>query len=87
MISNKRTTLEMANAGLGCLGKSADNEPVFVLVARDKFAARLVRAWADLVEAEMYESGDITVERTEKIERARREARDMALWHTHKLPD
>lgn len=42
----KRETLEAAAMGAGCLGRSADDEPVFVLCARDPLAANLVRAWA-----------------------------------------
>lgn len=38
-------------AGTGCLGKSADDEPVFILVARDRQAAHAVRWWADQVAA------------------------------------
>lgn len=35
--------------GLGCLGKSQDDEPVFILVARDKYAASTVRDWANRI--------------------------------------
>ena len=37
--------------GEGCLGRSQDDEPVFVLVARDRYAAQAVRGWAALVHA------------------------------------
>lgn len=36
----------MALKGEGCLGKAADDEPVFVLRARDIYAPSAVRAWA-----------------------------------------
>lgn len=39
-------TIEQALMGEGCLGRSADDEPVFVLCARDPQAADLVREWA-----------------------------------------
>ena len=45
----KRETLDAAARGEGCLGKSQDDEPVFVLVARDRYAASTVRKWAETV--------------------------------------
>jgi hypothetical protein len=33
--------------GEGCLGKAADDEPVFVLRAKDALAADLIELWAD----------------------------------------
>ena len=42
----KKEVLEAANRGEGCLGKAADNEPVFVLRAQDIHAADLVEKWA-----------------------------------------
>jgi hypothetical protein len=36
--------------GIGCLGRSAADEPVFVLVARDKASSMVVRDWADMAE-------------------------------------
>ena len=74
-------------AGRGCLGKSADDEPVFILVARDKFAARLVREWADWVEHEAAVTAQLTAIRREKIADARRLAMRMDQWSTKKLPD
>ena len=38
----KAKELEAASHGEGCLGKSQDDEPVFVLVARDLTAPRAV---------------------------------------------
>jgi hypothetical protein len=32
--------------GTGCIGKSADDEPIFVICARDPLGALIVRAWA-----------------------------------------
>lgn len=43
---NKRDTLAAAAVGDGCLGRSRDDEPVFVLCARDPLAPALVREWA-----------------------------------------
>jgi hypothetical protein len=42
------TILSALNGG-GCLGRSKPEEPVFVLVARDKAASKVVRYWAALV--------------------------------------
>jgi hypothetical protein len=44
-------TVADALAGLGCLGRSAADEPVFVLCARDRLAAETVRAWIDYATA------------------------------------
>ena len=35
----------------GCIAKAADDEPVFVLRAQDKFAPDVVRGWAALAKA------------------------------------
>lgn len=47
----KKETLEAAARGEGCLGRSKDDEPVFVLVGRDELAAKVVRYWSQLVDA------------------------------------
>ena len=38
---------ELAAVGKGCLGKAADDEPVFILRAQDMLAADLVDKWAN----------------------------------------
>lgn len=38
--------LTAAAEGRGCLGRSQDDEPVFVLVARDQTSSGTVRDWA-----------------------------------------
>lgn len=43
---------EMAALGRGCLGKAADDEPVFILRAHDQFAPAVVKFWQTLVAAE-----------------------------------
>lgn len=35
-----------------CLKKVADDEPIFVLRAQDRFAPMLVRLWADLTKSQ-----------------------------------
>lgn len=41
----KRETLDAANKGEGCLGKAADDEPVFVLRGQDVLAANTLWTW------------------------------------------
>ena len=43
-------TIAAALSGVGCLGRSRSDEPVFVLCARDKAASKAVRCWADEAE-------------------------------------
>lgn len=70
---------ERAMRGEGCLGKAADDEPVFILRGQDVHAAGLVRDWADLAEG--------TKCPPEKISEARELARQMQNWRTRKHPD
>ena len=39
---------EAAARGEGCLGKAADDEPVFVLRAKDRLAPMIVEIWAEM---------------------------------------
>lgn len=41
----KKEVLDAANRGEGCLGKAADDEPVFVLVGKDAFAPSAIHTW------------------------------------------
>lgn len=70
---------ERAMRGEGCLGKAADDEPVFVLRGQDIHAAGLVRDWADLAEG--------TRCSPEKVAEARDLASQMRAWRTRKFPD
>jgi hypothetical protein len=70
---------EMAAAGKGCLGKAADDEPVFILRGQDIIAYELVRRWADI--AERHGCG------ADKIKEARNLASAMYKWPTQKYPD
>ncbi len=69
--------------GVGCLGKSHADEPVFVLVARDKASSMVVRDWADMAEK--------LGTKTEKLWEARELADRMQAWREHrgggKVPD
>jgi hypothetical protein len=47
VMATKRETVEAAARGEGCLGKAADEEPVFVLRAHDRVAPAAVRDWAE----------------------------------------
>ncbi len=84
---------QMAAAGLGCLGRAADDEPVFILRAKDRFAPELVENWAALVEraTSATVSGTGTVEGSRaKIKEARALAHNMRAWqemNTSKTPD
>lgn len=42
----KAETLKEAKAGKGCLGRSQDDEPIFVIAARDSTSVSAVRRWA-----------------------------------------
>lgn len=46
-MATKKIELELANAGKGCLGKAADDEPVFILRAQDELAPPAVEMWAE----------------------------------------
>lgn len=50
-MATKEKEIDNLKQGIGCLGKSAPDEPLFILVARDQLAAELVREWADRAEA------------------------------------
>lgn len=69
--------------GAGCLGRSASDEPVFVLCARDRVAADVVRHWADLA----WRSGS----KAAKVGEARELADRMERWRLArgggKIPD
>jgi hypothetical protein len=69
-----------------CLMKAADDEPLFVLRAQDKFAPALVRLWAGLVMLEQRHQV-----RTTKIMEAENLADDMERWQQEtgrvKCPD
>jgi len=76
--------------GRGCLANSAGDEPVFILVARDRTAPALVRDWADRVERLITNEGEMTLDRRNKIALARRLASAMDDWQKangRKIPD
>ena len=81
-MATKTDVLNEAAYGKGCLGKSADDEPVFVLCARDPLAANLVRDWADDYERFHVRNGTYTIERKQKVTDARRASLAMDEWRT-----
>jgi hypothetical protein len=70
---------EAAPRGEGCLGKAADDEPVFILRAQDKIAPILVWIWV----AFAWLHGC----RLAKVTEARKCAILMRKWPTRKWPD
>lgn len=75
----KHVELMNANNGLGCLGKAAHDEPVFILRAQDKLAAGLVRLWAE----QAHDHGCDN----RKVAEAFECAAAMEAWPTRKYPD
>lgn len=79
----KREVLDAAANGEGCLGRSQDDEPVFVLCARDVLAIGAVQDW--IRQAAHAGVNDA------KIAGAMRDARQMNVWRkTHgggRVPD
>ena len=70
---------EKAMRGEGCLGKAADDEPVFVLRAQDKLAPGLIELWAEGAEGHRCAP--------EKVAEARALAARMRAWPNRKYPD
>lgn len=73
--------IERANAaaGKGCLGKAADDEPVFILRAQDALAAELVELWAIRAHAVGCPN--------DKVQEAKALADEMLRWPVRKNPD
>lgn len=78
-MATKREVVEQLVRGEGCLGKAADDEPVFVLRAQDLFSDGLVNQWADLAEGRKCTSA--------KVAGARADAQAMKNWPIRKYPD
>lgn len=70
---------EKAAAGKGCLGKAADDEPVFILRAQDMLAADLVDTWAT--------QAKVAGCNWDKVREARELAQAMREWPQRKNPD
>lgn len=70
---------ENAANGKGCLGKAADDEPVFILRAQDALAADLVETWA--IQA------NVAGCPWDKVKEAKQLAQAMREWPGRKNPD
>jgi len=78
-MATKKETLEAALRGEGCLGKAADDEPVFVIRAQDMFSEGTIWSWTSRAAKENCNP--------QKIEEALQTAAAMAKWPHKKLPD
>jgi hypothetical protein len=87
--SQRSTALHDKYAALidehSCFNKANFGEPLFILRAQDEFAAELVRAWADKVEAAIGPDAPATTRK--KIEDAREVADQMEVYPGRKVPD
>lgn len=88
-MSTKREVLEMAARGEGCLGKAADDEPVFVLRAQDLLSGPTVYAWASKLESYAV-SRQLPI--PDKVKMARNDALEISKWQAShpgriKMPD
>lgn len=81
----KKEVLEAALRGEGCLGKAADDEPVFVLRAQDNLAADLVDQWAIQASVAIPNIGGSAM--GHKVGEARLIADMMRHWPIRKNPD
>ena len=62
-----------------CYAHAADDEPIFVLRAKDPYAHLLVDKWADMKSSE----GSMDEKQIRKIAEARKCAADMREWRAH----
>lgn len=81
----KKEVLEAALRGEGCLGKAADDEPVFVLRAQDALASELVDIWAIRASVLVPSVGPEAT--GHKVTEARQIAEAMRDWPVKKNPD
>lgn len=70
-------SIELANSN-SCLSRSAPNEPVFVLVARDPHAPQAIRHWIAM---------SMDRQPPEKIEEAYKLANQMEEWKRKNAPE
>lgn len=87
----KREELNAASRGEGCLGRSHDDEPVFILVARDQLASDAVRDWARRFLAVRFDLGTFDDRAKAKYDEAMMLANRMDDWRDDhnggKVPD
>lgn len=89
----KKELIEQIQSGQlpSFLANSADDEPIFILVARDALSGDTVRSWADKLEVRVWYDPHLVGQRREKVAEARRLALQMDAWrkehHGGKIPD
>ena len=84
----KKDELEAALKGEGCLGRSADDEPVFTICGRDPVAGDVLRYWADKREMLASRTGTLDAQEKDKIKNARLESIDMDGYpKKHRVPE
>jgi hypothetical protein len=71
----------------GCLAKTANGEPIFVLRAQDIFAPEVVRTWAKLFAIVKTVGGPQPLDWYAKYQEALGVAAAMETWPTRKIPD
>lgn len=84
-MQTKKQVMEMAARGEGCLGKAADDEPVFVLRGQDITMPRVVAFWSMLAKTECGASGGNS--KTAEADNFVRELVDWQAVHKVKAPD
>lgn len=70
-MATAKETIANALAGYGCLGKAADDEPVFVLRAKDLIAPMVVDKWAGV--AKVWGTPNAKTEDAKAVARAMRD--------------
>jgi hypothetical protein len=85
MAMTKKELLEATARGEGCLGKAADDEPVFCLVAHDNLADELVDTWAIRAGSKAPPVGSEHL--VHKVIEARQIADAMRAWPYKRDPD
>lgn len=86
-MGTKREELESTT---GCLAKAADDEPIFILRAHDRFAPMAVREWIDMVSEHYAYNPPRPAGLDAKLSEAEDLARRMEWWqeaHGCKVPD
>lgn len=84
--TTKAAILTANEENRGVLGRSAGNEPLFIICGRDETSDYIVNAWANEVEGRALATGRLTPAVREKVAAARAVAREMAAWGAKKLP-
>jgi hypothetical protein len=79
-MGTKAQELKLLAEGKGCLGKAADDEPLFILRGQDALSGAIVRHWAEIAHL----AGTLNAE---KYEEAIHLAKKMDEWEPKKWPD